>query len=444
MGPDAGQLTSTGVMMGAIAYMSPEQVRAKDLDARTDLFSFGVVLYEMATGRMPFDGSSLGEICGAILHQEPVPPSQVNPRIAPGLEAVIRKALEKDRNLRYQSAAEMRAALQRLQRDTESGRVAAGSSATATMNPKEPVVAKKSWVVIVLSAVVVAVLAAAGIYYRSHHGRRLTDKDTAVIADFTNSTGNSVFDDTLKTTLTIALSQSPFLNVLAENKVGATLKLMTLPAGTRLTPEVAREVCQRARCQAYMAGSIASLGTEYVLGLRAVDCQTGDTLAQEQVTAEAKEKVLNALGAAAVGWKLDPESKAVGVEAALAYAMAGDSSKSEPLARELNARHPIDTQVQSLWLPAIQAQLALNRNDPAAALNDLQAALPPMEYADIPFMANMSCLYTAYVRGEAYVAAGQGREAAAEFQKILDHGGLIWNCWTGALAHLGVARANAL
>jgi tetratricopeptide (TPR) repeat protein len=193
-----------------------------------------------------------------------------------------------------------------------------------------------------------------------------------------------------------------------------------------------------------MAGSIASLGTEYVLGLRAVDCQTGDTLAQEQVTAEAKEKVLNALGAAAVGWKLDPESKAVGVEAALAYAMAGDSSKSEPLARELNARHPIDTQVQSLWLPAIQAQLALNRNDPAAALNDLQAALPPMEYADIPFMANMSCLYTAYVRGEAYVAAGQGREAAAEFQKILDHGGLIWNCWTGALAHLGVARANAL
>jgi hypothetical protein len=148
--------------------------------------------------------------------------------------------------------------------------------------------------------------------------------------------------------------------------------------------------------------------------------------------------------AAAAGLKLDPASQAVGVEAALAYAMTGDTARAQSLAQDLNKRYPLDTQLQSLWLPAVQAQLALNRKDGAAAVNALQVALPPVEYGQIQFVANLSCLYPTYIRGKAYLAGGQGAAAAAEFQKILDHSGMVWNCWAGALAHLGVARANAL
>ena len=148
--------------------------------------------------------------------------------------------------------------------------------------------------------------------------------------------------------------------------------------------------------------------------------------------------------AAAAALKLAPASQGVGVEAALAYAMAGDTPQAESWAQDLNRRYPLDTQMQSLWLPAIQAQLAINRKDPTAAVNVLQSALPPLEYGQIVFVANISCLYPTYIRGEAYLALGNGSAAAAEFQKIVDHGGIVWNCWTGALAHLGVARANAL
>ena len=145
----------------------------------------------------------------------------------------------------------------------------------------------------------VALLAAGGLYYRSHQKQAPDRKDTIVLADFANSTGDAVFDDTLKTALNVSLRQSPFLNVLSDSEVAKTLQLMTRPAGTKLTPEVARELCQRAGSKAYLAGTIGSLGSEYVLGLKAVNCQNGDTLAQEQVTAASKEKVLDALGEAA-------------------------------------------------------------------------------------------------------------------------------------------------
>jgi tetratricopeptide (TPR) repeat protein len=147
--------------------------------------------------------------------------------------------------------------------------------------------------------------------------------------------------------------------------------------------------------------------------------------------------------AAAEGPKLAPASPGTAAEAALAYAMAGDSVRAESLSRDLNNRYPLDTQMQSLWLPAIKAQQSLNRKKPALALNTLQAA-SPVEFGQIQFVANLSCLYPTYIRGQAYLATGQGQEAAAEFEKILDHSGIVWNCWTGALAHLGVARANAL
>jgi tetratricopeptide (TPR) repeat protein len=569
-------------------------------------------------------------------------------------------------------------------------------------------------------------------------------KDSIVLADFANSTGDAVFDDTLKTALNVSLRQSPFLNVLSDSEVAKTLQEMTRPAGTRLSPEIARELCQRAGSKAYIAGSISSLGSEYVLGLKAVNCQSGDMLAQEQVTAASKEKVLVALGEAAsklrgelgeslatvqrfdvplhqattsslealkafsLGQKtnnekgdavalpyfqraieLDPnfalgytaagadysnlgqleraneyyrkafqlrerasereklaitadyylnvtgeldkaaqtyqeeiesyprssvpygnlgvvlalqgqyqkatdvtrqlirlapdqvssyvnladyslalqrfdetgqiiheqspklddfafhdalyalaflradspamaeqqqwfaskpeaenyglslasdteayvghlskarelttravdsairaDSKETGAifqdnaalrevaygnpaeagrlaaqalklalasqgvesEAALAFAMAGDTTRADSLARDLGKRFPLDTQMQSLWLPAIRTQLALDRKDPSSAVNIPQAA-SPLELGQIVFVNNLSCLYPVYVHGEAYLAAGQGSAAATEFQKILDHSGIVWNCWTGALARLGVARANAL
>jgi tetratricopeptide (TPR) repeat protein len=330
-------------MLGTIAYMSPEQVSAQELDARTDLFSVGAVLYEMPTGKIPFEGSSSGVICGAILHKEPVPPSHINLQVSAGLEAVILKALQKDPGLRYQSAAEMRKDLEELKGSTDHGHAATLSSATATTIPKESAVVpkKKRWPIIASAAVLLAALAAAGLYYRSRQGHRLTDKDTVVITDFANSTGDPVFDDTLKTALTVALNQSPFLNVLANSRIVATLKLMTRSVGTPLTADVAREICQRAGSKAYIAGSITSLGKEYVLGLKAVNCQTADTLAQEQVTAETKEKVLTALGDAAsklrgeLGESLATAQK-FGVPLTDAATSSLEALKAYSLARKIN------------------------------------------------------------------------------------------------------------
>jgi eukaryotic-like serine/threonine-protein kinase len=596
-----------------------------------------------------------------------------------------------------------------------------------------------------LGVVAVAALLTGAWFWRSYRIAKLTEKDTVVLTDFANSTGDPIFADTLKTALTISLRQSPFLNTLSDGRVAKLLKEMTRPAGAKLTPELARELCQRANSKAYIAGSIGSLGSEYVIGLKAVNCQNGDTLAQEQVTAASRDKVLDKLGVAAsklrgalgeslatvkrfdiplgqattsslpalqaatlgtaagklkgvaaalpyfhhaieldpnfalgylavgdaysnlgeagrareyytkafqlrehaserenleisanyysnvtgelekaaqtyqeeietypresaaynnlgtvyagqgryekaaeitkqgmqiapdqIVWysslsnyelalqgfdetrqiirnaqgrklddysfhnalyvlaflgadsasmleqqkwfvgkpeyenfglalasdteaygghlakarkltklavdstvqadsketgatwqaiaaqreaaygnaaearrlaaealKLAPASQGAGVEAALAFAMAGDIARAESLSQDLAKRFPLDTQMQSLWLPAIRAQVALDRKNSTVALNTLQAD-SAIELGGIPFVANISCLYPFYVRGEAYLAAGQGNAAAAEFQKILDHNGIVWNCWTGALAHLGVARANAL
>ena len=737
-------LSTTGRMLGTVTYMSPEQIAGKPLDGRTDLFSFGVVLYEMATGRAPFERATMGATFGAILHEIQDPPTRSNPQLPPPMEEIIQKALEKRRELRYQHAADMRMDLQRLKRDSESGYRSAASSG-ALVAPKPPAArAAKLWK-IATTVLLVALLISGGFYYRWQRSQRLTEKDTIVLTDFANSTGDAVFDDTLKMALSLSLRQSPFLNVLSDSEVAKILKLMTRPARTKLTPEVGREVCQRAGSKAYLVGAIGSLGNEYVLGLKAVNCQSGDTLAEEQVTAASKEKVLGALGSAAsklrgelgeslatvqkfdvplaeattsslealkayslgkkalgekgaaaalpyhqraieldpnfalayralggdydslgqlgraseyftkafqlrehasereklditadyysnvtgevgkaaqtyqeaiesyprvVGaytelgavfvqqgqyeraaevtrqavrlapdhvssyenlancalalqgfdearqmiheaqarklndnvmhnllyalaflgadsaamaeqlrwfagqpdfenwglalasdteaysghlgkareltkravdsairadskengaiWqaiaaqreaafgnpaearqkaadalKLAPVSPGAEAEAALAFAMAGDTARAESLAQDLGKRLPLDTQMQSLWLPPIQAQLALYRKNPSLALNTLQAA-SPIELGQIGFVINLSCLYPVYMRGEAYLAAGQGSAAAAEFQKILDHGGIVWNCWTGALAHLGVARANAL
>ena len=289
----AEYLTSPGSTMGTVAYMSPEQARGEELDSRTDLFSFGAVLYEMATGRLAFPGNSAAVIYEAILNRTPAPASHVNQGLPPKLNEIIGKALEKDRKLRYQSAAEIRTDLHRLKRDTESAKTPAATTAVVGVGERRGV----QWKMIVPTAAAVVALAA-GSYFYFHRTPKLTDKDTIVIADFTNTTDDPVFDDTLKQALSISLQQSPFLNLLSEQKIKDTLGLMGHPPSERLSSQVAREICQRTSSTAVIEGSISSLGSEYVLGLTTVNCQTGDLLAQEQLQAKRKEDVLETLGAA--------------------------------------------------------------------------------------------------------------------------------------------------
>jgi eukaryotic-like serine/threonine-protein kinase len=290
---DPEHLTSPGTALGTVSYMSPEQVRAKDLDSRTDLFSFGVVLYEMATGALPFRGESSGVVFDGILNRVPASPIRLNPDLPAKLEEIINKALEKDRDLRYQHASEMRADLQRLKRDSDSRQVAGPASATHRAASGQP--RRLRWYIFVPAVLFVASLIAFGLYWRSHQASKLTDKDTIVLADFTNTTGDPVFDDTLKQALSVGLQQSPFLNILSDQKVKDTLGMMGRPASERLTEETAREICQRTASAAVLAGSISSLGSEYVVGLKAVNCRTGDRLAQNQVQAAKKEEVLKTL-----------------------------------------------------------------------------------------------------------------------------------------------------
>src|SRR5208282_5982623 len=246
-------LTATNIALGTVSYMSPEQVAGKPLDARSDLFSFGVTLYEMASGRLPFERETTGATFGAILHEGVELPSHWNPQLPLPLNEIIRKALEKDRDLRYQHASEMRTDLQRLKRDSESGHSAAASAGTVAV----PAAAGRGtlWKVavsVLLVVLLVVFLIEGGLYYRSHRSKPLTDKDTIVLADFANSTGDAVFDDTLKTGLSISLRQSPFLNVLSDSQVAKTLQLMTRPTSTKLTPEVTRELCLRVGSKAYL------------------------------------------------------------------------------------------------------------------------------------------------------------------------------------------------
>jgi serine/threonine protein kinase/predicted Zn-dependent protease len=379
-------LTRPGTTLGTLAYMSPEQARGEELDARTDLFSFGAVLYEMLTGRLAFPGNTPAVIHDAILNRTPPAVDRANSARSAALQLIIAKALEKDRQLRYQSAADIRQDLKRLKDDSDATRQPSLLGQQQTGGARS---VRLAWTA---AALVIAGLAGAVWLAFARRAHALTDKDTVVVADFSNATDDPIFDDTLKQALTASLRQSPFLNVVSENKVTQTLRLMTRPPSTRLSPDVAQEVCQRAGSKAWIAGSIASLGGQYVITLKAVNCQNGDTLAQDQVTAAGKEKVVDALGAAA-------------------------SKLRGELGESIGNVKDFDLPLSQATTPSLEALRAASLGNKTLHEKGTAAALPFFEHA-VELDPNFATGYLAM--GKMYLNASQPERAKAALTKAHD------------------------
>jgi eukaryotic-like serine/threonine-protein kinase len=381
------QLTRLGSTMGTYPYMSPEQVRGEELDARTDLFSFGSVLYEMATGVLPFRGDTSGAISDAILNRIPVPPVRLNPDVSQKLEEVISKALEKNKKLRYQNAADIRTDLQRLKRDSDS------AHAAAVPPQVESKPAAKStrfrWGTVAGAVLVVVGLAVGGWLFFSRKAQGLTDKDTIVLADFTNTTGDPVFDGALRQGLSVQLEQSPFLSIISDQQIQQTLGLMGKPADIKLTPGIARELCQRTASAAVLDGSIAQIGTQYLLTLKVVNCASGESLASTEAEASDKSHVLDALGKAA-------------------------SEIRNKLGESLSTVQKYDTPLEHATTPSLEALQAYSLGRKASAGSEWTKAVPFFQRAirlDPNFAIAYARLGTCYTNlGETTLGAENTRK----------------------------------
>jgi serine/threonine protein kinase/Flp pilus assembly protein TadD len=402
-------LTSPGSTLGTVAYMSPEQVRAKELDARTDLFSFGVVLYEMATGALPFRGESSGVIFNSILEKTPVAAVRLNPNLPGKLEDVINKTLEKDRDLRYQHAADIRTDLQRLRRDTDSGRMPARDTVVETVGAgasgqQESVSASRTgveeerrsvpWKFVALSAIVVVALVAGMLYWywRPYRAVKLTARDTIVVADFTNTTGDPVFDSTLQQGLAVQLEQSPFLSIVSEQRIQQTLRLMGQPPDAKLAPGIAREVCLRTGSAAVLDGSIALVGTQYLLTLKAVSCSSGESLASTQLQANDKDHVLEALGEVS-------------------------SDIRQRVGESLASVEKFDTPLSQATTPSLTALQAYSLGRRANQNGDTAASIPLFQQA-IRLDPNFAMAYSAL--GRSYRNLGETVLASENMQKAFE------------------------
>ena len=385
-------LTSPGSTVGTVAYMSPEQARGKDLDARTDLFSFGAVLYEMATGAIPFRGDTSAVIFDAILNRPPAPPLRLNPDLPPQFEVILNKLLEKDRDLRYQSAADVRSDLKRLKRDSESGTILASTaSSTSLRKPVTPARKLPRWMV---PSLIVALVAAGIGFVSLRRGHALTERDSILIADFVNTTADPVFDGTLKKALAVDLGQSPYLNVFPEQKIRQTLQFMGRGPTDRITSDVGREICQRDGIKAMLNGSIDSVGGQYVITLEASNVSSGDSLGRQQVQADRKEDVLNALHGAAT--KLRGQ-----LGESLSMVQKYDMSLSQATTSSLDA-------LKALSL----ADAKHNSGDELAALPDYQRAIE----IDPNFAMAYARLGTVYNNLQQSKLSEQNRQKAFELR----------------------------
>jgi len=386
---ETAQLTSPGSTVGTIAYMSPEQARGEELDTRTDLFSFGAMLYEMATGRLAFPGNTAAIVHEAILNKAPPPAARLNKQVPRELEEIINTALEKNRKLRYQKAADIRMDLQRLRQETAE-HVSGSARAASRTGRRLKRMARKRWRVGVTALLAIAIVAL-GLHFYPRRAAALSVKDTIVLADFANRTGDPVFEETLRQGLAVQLEQSPFLRLVSEQRIQQTLRLMGQSPEKSFTPEVARELCQRAGSVVALDGSIVSLGKQYVLELRAVNCHTGDTMAREEATAEGKEQVLKALSQAA-------------------------GKMREKLGESIATAEKFDTPLEQATTPSLDALQAYSRGRVSMlGKSDFTAAIPQLERAvrlDPNFALAYAALATCYYDlGEPAKAAGSAKKA---------------------------------